>query len=431
MTERSIIKRQKDYTPIVENLAEQLVTAYEEINLLYDLDQVLLGVPTPDEVLEAILREAVDIVSADYGFAVLLDESGDDIEIVKEYGILPEKSIEIDEVWDILREVNRSGKGKIVDTSSDTSEDVCSPVEECTLRVPLSTKEEVIGMICLGKRTVSPSFTSMDLKLLTAIGTRTASAIENRRLHAHYLEKQRIEQELFFARSIQEGLFPKICPEIPGLDIAAVTRICTEVGGDYYDFIALDDGREAVVVGDVSGHGTGAALVMSSMRSALRALAGGDTAGLLERLNGIMVEDNAGRGMMMTLFYGVIDPVKMNMIYTNAGHDYPFIIRRTGDIEFLSSNGGLLGIFDGVAFGSDSRSLQAGDVLCLYSDGITERKSGEGEQFGVDRLVESVSSLKNEKADDIVSGVMDRLDLFAGQVPADDDVTLMIIKITR
>ncbi len=181
-------------------------------------------------------------------------------------------------------------------------------------------------------------------------------------------------------------------------------------------------------MGDVSGHGIGPALIMSSARSSLRAMAGEKPSRLMERLNRIMVDDNKGKGMM-TLFYTVLDPNKREMTYVNAGHDYPIVVRKKGEVDFLRSTGGLLGIFEDAKYREESLFLDKGDVVCIYTDGITESLNSEGEQFGTERLVEAVKGLINQRADSIIESVLEQVNTFTNGSQAEDDITMMVIKV--
>jgi len=414
----------------LNSLTKELVSAYEEINLIYDVDDALMGMIDPKEAMDAILKEAADLVKAGWGLAVLLKEERDGIELVRKYGGLANGDDgENGPYLEQVKSMVESAKGSIVDEmGGEETLHLFSTKGKSFLKVPLRTKKDVIGMICLGDKAGESVFTSMDLKLINALALRASIFIENMRLQIHFTEKQRIEQELALATTIQKGLLPDSPPALEGYDIAAIARVCMEVGGDYYDFIKLEGGDEALVMGDVSGHGIGSALIMSSARSSLRAMAGEKPSRLMERLNRIMVDDNKGKGMM-TLFYSVLDLAKREMTYVNAGHDYPFVVRRKGDVDFLASTGGLLGIFEDFKYREENVSLEKGDVLAIYTDGITESLNSEGEQFGTGRLVEAVKGLMNQKAELIIEGVLDQLKAFSGGLQAEDDITMMVIKV--
>lgn len=414
----------------INSLTQELVSSYEEINLIYDIDDTLMGMIDPKDAMDAILKEAAELVKAGWGFAVLLKEERDGIELVRKYGSLVKD--DDGENGPYLEQVNsmaKSAKGSIVNgTDGEGNPHPFPAKDKSLLKVPLRTKKDVIGMICLGDKAGDSVFTSMDLKLINALALRASIFIENMRLQIHFTEKQRIEQELALATTIQNGLLPESSPALEGYDIAAIAKVCTEVGGDYYDFIKLEDGDEALVMGDVSGHGIGSALIMSSARSSLRAMAGEKPSKLMERLNRIMVDDNKGKGMM-TLFYTVLDPNKRELTYVNAGHDYPFIVRKDGKVDFLRSTGGLLGIFEDSKYREESVLLNKGDIVGIYTDGITESLNSEGEQFGTERLVEAVKGLINQRADSIIESVLEQLNVFTDGSQAEDDITMMVIKV--
>ena len=414
----------------INSLTKELVSAYEEINLIYDIDDALMGMIDPKDGMDAILREAADLVKAGWGFAVLLKEERDGIELVRKYGGLAKSDDGENGPWlEQVKSMVESAKGSIVDEmDGEESLHLFPGHGKGLLKVPLRTKKDVIGMICLGDKAGEKFFTSMDLKLINALVVRASIFIENMRLQIHFTEKQRIEQELALASTIQNGLLPDSPPAFEGYDIAAIAKVCTEVGGDYYDFIKLEGGDEALVMGDVSGHGIGPALIMSSARSSLRAMAGEKPSRLMERLNRIMVDDNKGKGMM-TLFYAVLDPNKREMTYVNAGHDYPFVVRKNSRVDFLRSTGGLLGIFEDSKYHEESLLLNKGDLVCIYTDGITESVNSEGEQFGTERLVEAVKGLINQRADSIIEDVLEQVNAFSDALQPEDDITMMLIKV--
>ncbi|NOZ20562.1 MAG: SpoIIE family protein phosphatase [Planctomycetes bacterium] len=220
------------------------------------------------------------------------------------------------------------------------------------LCLPLFTHDgTIVGVLqVINKR--EGVFADYDESLLDALGSLAAVALDNNRLVRHYVEKKQIQHSLQIARQIQQGLLPDHNPSINGFDIAGWTLSCDETGGDYYDFIEMDDGRLGIAVGDVSSHGVGPALLMSTARAFLRALIAGNIplAAILAQLNDFLVDD-MGEGRFMTLFYGVLDPKNKTVNFTSAGHE-PAVIMRRGSEEFCEApnTGCPLGIVPGTPF---------------------------------------------------------------------------------
>jgi PAS domain S-box-containing protein len=242
-------------------------------------------------------------------------------------------------------------------------------------------------------------------------------------------ERQRIEQELHVARVIQQTLLPKSVPELEGYQIAIYYRPAREVGGDFYDFFELGDGRLGLVVGDVSGKGMPAALVMASTRSVLRTIAqrGGVAPGeMLAEANEILYPDNPPN-MFVTCFYGVLDPKSGRLLYANAGHDLPYLRRRNGEAEELRAKGMPLGLMPGMGYEQKETNLQAGESALLYSDGLVEAHDPKGEMFGFPRLRALIAERGEEGS--LGDSLKEELHSFTGEGwEQEDDITLLTIR---
>jgi serine phosphatase RsbU (regulator of sigma subunit) len=245
-------------------------------------------------------------------------------------------------------------------------------------------------------------------------------------------ERERIEQELRIARLIQQTLLPKSAPELGGYQIAAYYRPAREVGGDFYDFLELEDGRLGLVVGDASGKGIPAALVMSNTRSVLRTIAqgGGVAPGqVLAEANEILYPDILAN-MFVTCFYGVLDPSSDTFTYANAGHDLPYLRRRGAgdDAEELRARGMPLGLMPGMRYEEKETILQAGESVLFYSDGLVEAHDHKGEMFGFPRLRTLVAEHDDEERS-LVDFLLEELYSFTGEGwEQEDDITLVTLE---
>jgi serine phosphatase RsbU (regulator of sigma subunit) len=297
------------------------------------------------------------------------------------------------------------------------------------MAVPLASGEETFGMVYVDNPFHS-RFKEEDLKVLTTIASVASIKIEHERLLDERLEKRRMEEELKVASEIQMRLQPVAPPNIPGWEMTGVSFPCREIGGDYYDFIKRKrDNRFVVAVGDVSGKGTGAALLMSSLHAAVRAQA--QTRATISEVMGEInqyIYENSPSNKFLTLFYGELDPETSILTYSNGGHNTPILARRSGEVFRLDKGGLPIGMMQNVSYQEDSIRFEPGDVLVIYSDGITESINERDEEFDDERLIEVVVNNLNRSA----SGIRDRIDealsRFVGTTAPVDDMTLMIIK---
>ena len=299
------------------------------------------------------------------------------------------------------------------------------------MAVPLASNEEIFGMVYVDNP-FDNRFREEDLKVLTTIASVASIKIEHERLLEERLEKRRMEEELKVASEIQMRLQPVAPPRLDGWDMTGVSFPCREIGGDYYDFICRKrDNRLIIAVGDVSGKGTGAALLMSSLHAAVRAQSqtGLPIGQVMGEINQYIFE-NSPPNKFLTLFYGELDPQTGKLTYSNGGHNAPMLVRRSGEVERLDKGGLPIGMMQGVTYQEASVEFQPGDALVIYSDGITESINEREEEFDEDRLIEVVKKNLNRSA----SGVRDRIDealsRFVGTTAPVDDMTLMIIKRT-
>ena len=299
------------------------------------------------------------------------------------------------------------------------------------MAVPLASGEEIFGMIYVDNP-FNNRFQEEDLKVLTTIASVASIKIENERLLDERLEKRRMEEELKVASEIQMRLQPFAPPRLEGWDMTGVSFPCREIGGDYYDFIQRKrDNRLVVAVGDVSGKGTGAALLMSSLHAAVRAQsqARSTISEVMGEINQYIFE-NSPPNKFLTLFYAELDPETGTLAYSNGGHNPPMMVRQNGDVERLDTGGLPIGMMQGVSYEQAEVGFQPGDVLVIYSDGITESVNEREEEFEEERLIEVVKNNAGRSA----SGIRDRIDealsRFVGTTAPVDDMTLMIIKRT-
>jgi predicted ester cyclase len=252
--------------------------------------------------------------------------------------------------------------------------------------------------------------------------------LRGQRLEKEISERERVEQELQVARRIQHALLPKEVPDLEGWQISPLYRPAREVGGDFYDFLELEDGYLGLVVGDATGKGVPAALVMAATRSTLRAVAQGSNSPgeVLRRANDPLVMD-IPPNMFVTCFYAILDPESGGLSYANAGHDLPYLRRRSGEAEELRARGMPLGLMPGMSYEEKETILEADEAALFYSDGLVEAHDPKGEMFGFPRLRALVSEHGEERA--LGDFLMEALYSFVGEGwEQEDDITLLTLR---
>ena len=244
-------------------------------------------------------------------------------------------------------------------------------------------------------------------------------------------EKERLIKELEIAKGIQQSFLPENEPKISGIDIAASNIPAKEVGGDFYDFIPIGKDKWGLTIADVSGKGVPAALFMALSSTLIRASATGNpnVSEAIEKANDLICAE-AKTGMFVTLFYSILDTKKRSLKYVNAGHNPPLLIKEiSGDILLLKAKGIALGVVDGIKLQQETVQLEKGDIITLYTDGVTEAINEKEEQFGQQRLLKIVNKNRNLPAKEIIRIVEEEVTEYSGKQPQFDDITLMIIKI--
>ncbi len=290
------------------------------------------------------------------------------------------------------------------------------------LCVPIRNRErKIVGVLQLLNKT-NGAFGAADLDFLNGISDHMAIAMENATLHMELLEKQRMQEELKLGREIQSRLLPQPPIDIRDTELAALSVPCYEVGGDYYDFIELPDGDLGLAIGDVSGKGVSAALIMSSVQAALRVAAPieEDLARLVQRLNALIYRSARGR-KYATFFFGRYSPATGLLRYVNAGHNPPFVAV-DGKLEELPSTGKPIGILPDSVYHERAAEIPPGATLFLYTDGLNEAADPDEEEFGYDRLRELFARVHDPRQ------IVDAVTQFERGARATDDKTIVVMR---
>ncbi len=299
---------------------------------------------------------------------------------------------------------------------------VCAP-----LWLGVTGEDEVIGLVYLDSLRGTHTFSEQDLQIVTALASIAATKIANARLLEDRLEKQRLQEEMRVAAEIQRFLLPKGAPQVPGYQLVGSNKPCRTIGGDYYDF-DVENGQLLLALGDVSGKGTGAALLMTVLRAATRGhWTEGTIAEAVGRINRTVTQ-NVPSGKYITFFMARLDPASGRVSYVNAGHNPPLLVRADGSVEMLEEGGMVLGLFDAVPYADGCVELRPGDVLVVFSDGVTETWSPEDEEFGEDGLKRVAVEHRGCDASALQTRILEALEAYAAGGKATDDRTLVVLK---
>lgn len=303
------------------------------------------------------------------------------------------------------------------------------------LLVPLKIKDEVLGVLALVNKEDDQPFTKTDLSLLEALGDQAVISIRNAKIYQTVMSKQKLDNDLKIAQDIQHILLPKSCPKIDRWDISAWNKSAMEIGGDYYDFIDVGKNKLGVVIADVSGKSIPGALVMNTARSILRSKAVGvhSASSVLMSVNELVCQ-NIDPDMFISLLYIIIDTSTNTVKCARAGHEpLVFFHAKENTCELIKSDGMVIGMDDGLLFNNNLREinmhLNPGDSLVLYTDGITEAVNEKDEEFGIKNLLDAVRIASRGDANSIVNNISERINRFTGNIPQQDDLTLVALKV--
>jgi sigma-B regulation protein RsbU (phosphoserine phosphatase) len=287
----------------------------------------------------------------------------------------------------------------------------------------------MIGLISVFNKKAEPGFNNDDQRLLSIIGSQSAQVIENARLLKEEQALLKVQQELRLAYDIQTNLLPKESPGIEGYDISGKSIPAKEVGGDYFDFIPIDSHRIAFCLGDISGKGMPAALLMSNLQAAVRgqSLVNTTAAECVACCN-TMLFHNTPPEKFSTFFFGILDTQTHQMTYVNAGHDFPFLFSAGQEPRLLKEGDIVLGIMETFPFKEQQIAFEPGDIFVLYSDGITEAICKDGTEFGETGLAPVIAGNMNASAGELTDKIIEAVNRHTGDCVQYDDMTLLIIK---
>lgn len=389
-----------------------------ELEALYDVGLAIAGTLDLEHLSEEILLRAVSLLDARRG-ALYLYEDG-------RYQLA--RTIGSEAVGELAREAPALAAA-LAEQTAGAAEIMPGVIHHLAVAIEVDGRPG--GVLLVGDKEsrdgVGP-FTANDRRTLALFANQAAIALENAHLHRQALEKERLEREMVLAGEIQRRILPKADPSLAHYEVAGWNRPARQIGGDYYDFLSLPDDHLGLVVGDVSGKGMPAALMVSTLHSALRLLVPGLHLGtdLFTRLNQHIL-DSSTPNKFITLLLAELDPPSGRLTYVNAGHN-PGLILRQGEVHELPPSGVPLGLVPGAQYTAREAALEVGDVLCLYSDGITEASSPSDEEFGPERLAALLHQHRGDHLPAAIAAVAAAVDAFTLGMPQGDDQTVVLVR---
>jgi len=400
----------------------------EELLLLQRVSQRINSILNLDLLLEEVVSDVAETFGYSRSGVLLKDDETNELEIAAVRGWtvnyhMKGERFKIGEFGMVGHTAFIGETYYAPDVKKDPFYEISEHSTNSELDIPLKVHGRLIGIFNFQHQDTD-AFSQSRIQLLEALAGHVATAIENARLFDNERqEKNRLSAELREARSVQLSLFPGWVPDIPGFEISGVCIPCREVGGDWFDYIPLPGGKLAVILADVSGKGSGAALLMASTRSILRIYAeqGLPPAEVLKNVNDALVKDFP-KTRFVTMFYAVIDPAEGKIVFANAGHPLPVYINPDGAKLLNSETGFPLGILEG-SYPEESIGFPPGSRLLIYSDGISEAMNPSEEEYGEERIKSKMSAETSG-----IKELLDDVQAFMQGSPASDDMTVVMIK---
>ncbi len=419
----------------------------QKLSRFIEVNQAFKFSLTPDDVLCLIIDAAIEITGAERGFLMLRNQNGDlEFKVARDRERNWLVGNEFTMSRSVVEEVFKQNRSVIInDTLDSASHFARESVRSLDLRaiacIPLRRfqmnefmdattvlKRDVIGVLYVDSHVIGGTLTETSLRLLESLAFEATKSLENVRLMQEEHEKKQLEQELGMARQVQVALSPTAFIQPEHFEVSAHSIPSRYVGGDFYDLITLKDGRSVLALADVSGKGIAAALLAAMAQGALQAQFAGNMPlpEVVASLNKVLVQRSASNNFI-TLFCAVLDR-DGQFTYINAGHNLPILARENGQTEMLTTKSVVLGAFDFVEYNPRETRLVSGDVVVIYTDGVTEAVNTNNEMFGDERLENLVRENVNLSADEIKKKILDEVLSFTRGLPQGDDITMIVLK---
>jgi serine phosphatase RsbU (regulator of sigma subunit) len=409
----------------------------DEMAVMHSLTDLVNQVFNPEKLVSTITASPVEAGSADSAWLAVADPETGSLRprIIATHNIAPALVAELVDIEAFYEEAVLSKKPVLLEQATADHRVQARPGDGLgsLLVMPLTARTETLGALFVA-REVTHGFEKDDVEAISVFAAQAALALDNARLFEEQIERERLSREMAIAREVQHKLLPQHLPVLPGLTLAASSVSAQEVGGDYYDFVQLDDQRLAFIIGDVSGKGTSAAFYMAEMQGVFQSVShiAPNPRDFLTHANRALAS-SLEKNVFISVIYGVLDLQREEVLLARAGHCPAATINLNGEARYLRSQGLGLGLDRGTLFQKtlavEHIALQPGDVFVLYTDGLVESRSADGEEYGYDRLLDSVCAHRHEDAPDVHKLLLRDLDRFLGGLRQyDDDMTLVVLK---
>jgi sigma-B regulation protein RsbU (phosphoserine phosphatase) len=420
----------------VEHAANELAERYEEINLLYTISEILGRTVSLEEAARTILTEISETVGARRASILVHDPTNDTLGVVAALGADASQTspISVQDPCSVSARVFRTQHPLLVE-----GDQMLCPAEApyrrgAMLSVPIMWTTprggEPLGVVNLSDRRSTQPFTAGDQKLIAAIATQIGTAIQNARLVRASLTQERLLYEMELAHDLQMKLLPPGAIVAPDAIVAARVMPAESVGGDFYNLFRLGERRVGAMIGDVSGHGYQAALIMAltMSASAIHAQTTADPGETLHALFSTVRDELATTEMFISAFYGVIDRTRGEMLYANTGHPHAFVVGADGNCERLAANTPPLGMATEHPVTSRRSWDPDQDLLVLFTDGLSDARSRTGQRLGEEALLETIRAHRDESPAEILARLIDVVEAHSGGTPRRDDQTVVLLR---
>jgi sigma-B regulation protein RsbU (phosphoserine phosphatase) len=418
----------------LEEENKRLRRAVDELSIINEVASAVTSTWSLDEIVDSIVQKCVKHLNVEQG-AVLLFGKQDEPDALRtmvrrvdsEVGTIPYRLGDQLNGWMLKNQQPLVIDDLAADERFRLSDDVDNNIRSL-MCVPLRAKARMMGVLIVFNKRSGKPFTESNQRLLTIIAAQSAQVIETARLYEEEKSLQLMQQEMELARGIQANLLPKSHPSVPGYDIAGTSVSAANVGGDYYDFLPNED-RLIVCLGDVSGKGMPASLLMANMQATIRGqnLVSSSAAECMSRSNRLMFQ-STDSAKFVTFFYGILDIEGRTLEYSNAGHNPPILFSK-GQETRLETGGPVLGVLPDFPYQQASVELTPGDLLLIFSDGFSEAMNGRFEEFGEDQLARIANENRGDSAADLIEKMSQAVIAHTGDEPQTDDMTIVAVRV--
>jgi serine phosphatase RsbU (regulator of sigma subunit)/pSer/pThr/pTyr-binding forkhead associated (FHA) protein len=414
--------------------AEQLTKLVDSLRVVNELTIALLRDMSVDELLNFLMDKVFETLMPDRSVILLRSRATGELvpAVVRVAEGISAEDIRLSRTL-VATVIEKRNGLLLMDTATGSGVSLSESIRlsgiKSVLAAPLENQGDVVGLIYVDSRIGHRSFEEADLRLLTSMANVAAAKIQNARLMAEAAEKKQMDREFALAQEIQQRLLPDSPPVVPGYELHGSNIPSRQVSGDYFDFRPRADGKVYAAIADVCGKGIGPALLMASLQASFHAWA--DELVPVAEMTGRLSEAisrRTGPDRFITFFLLLLDPVTGEVEYTNAGHNQGLLARVDARIEELPSHGLPLALFPGRPYGSSRVTLAPGDLLCLYTDGVTEASNPTGDEFGLERLKTFLCGQKGRDPVDVDAALARTLEEYAAGEPFGDDRTLLMVR---